>query len=70
MEHDSATCEWCQAEAVMKQIMALVEALPEWGVPLFDDAVTAVYEAADDAQSVLRCWAVDREKEGNDDERT
>lgn len=63
MEHDSATCEFCQAVATMEQIMALVEALPEWGVPLFDDAVLAVYEAAQDAEPILRCWAVDREKE-------
>lgn len=61
MEHDSATCEFCQAEAVMKKVMELVDTLPVWNVPLFDDAVTAVYNAADNAQSVLRCWAVDRD---------
>lgn len=60
MEHDKATCEWCQAEAVMKKIMALADDLPEYNVPLFDDAVLKVYEAADDAQSVLGCWAVNR----------
>ena len=70
MEHDKETCEFCQAVATMEQIMALVEAMPVWDVPLFDDAVTAVFNAADEAQSVLRCWAVDREKEGTDDERT
>ena len=62
MTHDKATCEFCQAVATMDKIMALVEGLPEWGVPLFDDAVLAVYEAAQDAEPILRCWAASREE--------
>lgn len=67
--HDKTSCEFCQAVATMNKIMAMLDDVPVWGVPLFDDAVTAVYNAADDAQSVLRCWAMDRETEGTDDDR-
>lgn len=67
--HDRETCEWCQAEAVMKKVMELVESLPEYNVPLFDDAVTAVYNAADNAQSILRCWAVALEAKDDDHEK-
>lgn len=61
MTHDKAACEFCQAVAVMDKIMAMIDDIPEWGVPLFDDAVQAVYDAAQDAEPILRCWAADRE---------
>ena len=65
MEHDSATCEFCQAVATMDKIMAMIDGIPEWGIPLFDDAVQAVYDAAQDAEPILRCWAASREEHDN-----
>lgn len=61
MTHDTAACEFCQAVATMRGIMATIEGVTEFDVPLYDDAVLAVYEAAQDAADVLRCWAADRE---------
>lgn len=60
-KHDRTTCEFCQAIAVMDKIMAMLDDIPEWGIPLFDDAVQAVYEAAQGAEPILRCWAAARE---------
>ena len=56
-KHDRAACEFCQAVTSMKQIMATAETLAEFGVPLYDDAILAVYEAAQDAADVLACYA-------------
>lgn len=61
MEHDKETCEFCQAVATMDKIMAMLDDIPEWGIPLFDDAVQAVYDKAQDAEPILRCWAASRE---------
>lgn len=58
--HDRATCEFCQAVATMDKIMKMIDDIPEWGIPLFDDAVQAVYDAAQDAEPILRCRTVDR----------
>lgn len=61
MTHDKSICEFCQAVAVMDKIVAMIDDIPEFGVPLFDDAVQAVQYAAQDAADVLRCWAADWE---------
>jgi hypothetical protein len=61
MTHDKAACEFCQAVATMNEIMEKLETVMTWDVPLFDDAVSDVYNAADNARSILRCWAADRE---------
>ena len=55
--HDRDACEFCQAVASMKQIMATAETLAEFDVPLYDDAILAVFEAAQDAVDVLACYA-------------
>lgn len=70
MTHDKSICEFCQAVATMHGIMATIEGVTEFGVPLYDDAVLAVYEAAQDAADVLRCWAADLESaDGREMER-
>lgn len=57
--HNPETCEFCTTVRAMKRIMAMVEDMPEFDVPLYDDAVLDVYEAAQDAVSVLRCYSED-----------
>lgn len=59
--HDRETCEWCQAEVILTQALALVESLPEYNVSLFDDAVTDAFNAIENAKDTLRCWAAARE---------
>ena len=49
-------CDFCKAVETMKQVMELVEQLPEFNVPLYDDVITKVYEAADDASGILKPW--------------
>ncbi len=57
MTHDKASCEFCQAVATMNEIMEKIDTVTVWDVPLFDDAVSDVYNAADNASGILRCWA-------------
>lgn len=45
-------CEICQWAQVMDEIYEMAD-IPDTGIDLFDDAFTQVYEAADNALSML-----------------
>ena len=47
-------CVMCQLSDVMRATMRAIEQLPETDVALYDDAVTDVYNAADNAVLTLR----------------
>lgn len=48
-EPPANACEFCQVEETLRLIMSAIEKLPTSDVPLYDDAIIAVYYAADDA---------------------
>lgn len=55
------TCDFCQVQQAMRQIMALIDDLPEINEPLYDDAVTDVYNAADNALGRFEHYPHDEE---------
>ena len=49
-------CQYCQGRAKFRKIQAIIETIPETGIPLHDDAVSAIFNAADDAESLWECY--------------
>jgi len=50
-------CDFCHARMMLSMIMFIVEnCIPEFDVDLYDDPITAVFNAADDAISTLECY--------------
>lgn len=57
-KHDRVACEFCRSVAIMRQITTLIEdGVPDFDVSLFDDAISEVYNAAENAASILACYA-------------
>ena len=49
-------CWFCNARALMARITKDIDELGEIYVPLYDDPLTEIYNQADSASSLLRCY--------------
>ena len=47
----------------MQAVMLIVETLPETGVPFYDEPVTAVFNAADNAYTLHRCMCEEEQRD-------
>ena len=47
-------CDLCKAREAMKKIMAIIEEIPDFNIPYFDDAITDAYNSADETYGRLR----------------
>ena len=53
-------CQFCQTRKKLKKIIAILETVPEIGSALYDDEITAVYNAAEDAASIWQCYCKEK----------
>jgi len=49
-------CEFCRARKKFRRIMAIIETIPEIGAAVYDDPVSELFNAADNAETVWECY--------------
>jgi hypothetical protein len=62
MKFKKCNCDWCKAQHVMRKIKEIIDNMPEFELPIFDDAIADVYNAADDAGHLFDCGHEESEK--------
>lgn len=55
------SCDLCQAELRLLKAMACIDEIPDFNIAMFDDAITAPYEALQVAISTLTHYPHDEE---------
>ena len=54
-------CKFCVLRQIIKKFMDDIESL-EVGAELYDDAITDLFNNADDTYSLLRCYCMEGDK--------